>query len=407
MTVTRDESRSELAAAPRSPFRARIAEALFRRAVRDLPVRVLFPDGTCLGRGGDGAPAMCLVRPEAFFHRLGKEAKIGFGEAYMAGDWTSEDPAAVLTPFAERMATLVPPVLQNLRRLVDRRQPPEERNSVRGARDNIHRHYDLSNELFAAFLDETMTYSAAWFASPEQDLAAAQRNKLDGILDYAGVREGSSVLEIGTGWGSLAIRAAQRGARVTSLTISPEQRDLARRRVLEAGVADRVDVELRDYRRLSGTFDAVVSIEMIEAVGAEYWPVFFRAVGRVLRPGGRVGLQSITMPHERMLATRNSYTWIHKYVFPGGLCPSVRAIEESARADGGLRITDRRSLGADYARTLRRWRARFLRRWDEISTLGFDETFRSMWEFYLSYSEAGFRSGYLDDWQFSLRKSGR
>ncbi|MGH3435582.1 MAG: class I SAM-dependent methyltransferase [Sciscionella sp.] len=393
-----------LASAPYSPMRARIARALFRHAVRDLPVRILLPDGGQLGAGDVSAPTMSLVRPREFFHRLGKDAKIGFGEAYMAGDWTSAEPAELLTPFARRLTTLVPPVLQNLRRLVDHRQPDTERNSVQGARENIHRHYDLSNELFATFLDETMTYSAAWFASPEEELAAAQRRKIDGVLDYAGVGEGSTVLEIGTGWGALAIRAAARGATVTSVTISPEQASLARSRAQQAGVSDRVEVQLRDYRQATGSYDAVVSVEMIEAVGIDYWQTFFSTVDRVLRPGGRMGLQAITMPHDRMLATRDSYTWIHKYIFPGGMCPSVRAIEDTLRQYTGMRITECRSLGMDYAHTLRRWRHRFSARWEEISTLGFDETFRRMWEFYLAYSEAGFRSGYLDDWQFSLRK---
>lgn len=393
-----------IATVPRSLPRARIAEWLFRRAVRTLPVRVLLPDGSQLGAGLDGAPSMQLVRPADFFHRVGVDGKIGFGESYMAGDWSSGELADVLTPFAARMATLVPPKLQRLRSWVDPSKPPAERNDLRGARSNIGRHYDLSNELFAAFLDDTMTYSAAWFAHPGQSLRDAQLHKVDGILDYAGVRAGSDVLEIGTGWGALAIRAAQRGARVTSLTISAEQLELARRRVQAAEVADRVDVLLCDYREASGWYDAVVSVEMLEAVGMEYWPTFFATLDRLLRPGGRAGLQVITMPHDRMLATRESYTWVHKYVFPGGILPSVRAIEHAVRRHSGLHITDRRSLRADYARTLRAWRLRFDSNWERITQGGFDQTFRRMWEFYLAYSEAGFRSGYLDDWQFALAK---
>ncbi|HEX5493279.1 MAG TPA: class I SAM-dependent methyltransferase, partial [Mycobacteriales bacterium] len=169
-----------------------------------------------------------------------------------------------------------------------------------------------------------------------------------------------------------------------------------------AGLADRVDVHLTDYRRAGGEYDAVVSVEMIEAVGEQYWPAYFGTIDRLLRPGGRVGLQAITMRHDRMLATRHSYTWIHKYVFPGGLIPSLTAIEQALRAHTSLRITDRRDLGAHYAETLRQWRERFSDRWDDIHALGFDGVFRRMWEFYLAYCEAGFATGYLGVSQLAI-----
>ncbi|KOV81651.1 cyclopropane-fatty-acyl-phospholipid synthase family protein [Nocardia sp. NRRL S-836] len=384
--------------APRSPLRARIAESLFRNAVSALPVTVRLPDGRTWGAGG---PVMRLVRPAEFFHRLGADAKIGFGEAYMVGDWDCDELADVLSAFAARLSTLVPPGLQRMRRWAERRQT--EVNDIAGSRQNIHRHYDLSNDLFERFLDETMTYSSALFDGDRGvDLHTAQLRKIDGVLDYAGVRAGARVLEIGTGWGALAIRAARRGATVTSLTISAEQRTLALDRVRDAGLQDRVAVHLRDYREEHGSYDAVVSVEMIEAVGAEFWPDYFSVLDRVLAPGGRVGLQAITMPHDRMIASRASYTWIHKYIFPGGLIPSVRSIEESVRDHTRLRITQTRSFGDDYAETLRRWRETFLGRWDEIARLGFDDTFRRMWEFYLAYSEAGFRVGYLGVQQFAM-----
>ncbi|MDN5859994.1 MAG: cyclopropane-fatty-acyl-phospholipid synthase family protein, partial [Pseudonocardia sp.] len=223
------------------------------------------------------------------------------------------------------------------------------------------------------------------------------------VLDMARVRAGQHVLEIGTGWGGLAIRAAQRGARVTTLTISTEQARLAEQRVAEAGVGDRVQVLLRDYREAQGHYDAVVSVEMIEAVGERYWPTYFAALDRLLKPGGRVGLQSITMPDDRMRATRRDYTWIHKYVFPGGIIPSGESIAANL-ADTTLRAVESRSLGPDYALTLAHWRRTFLDRWEEVAALGFDETFRRMWEFYLGYCEAGFRVGYLDVYQFSLAR---
>ncbi|WP_103336186.1 SAM-dependent methyltransferase [Amycolatopsis sp. CA-126428] len=395
-----------LATPPHSALRARIAAALFRHAIRPLDVRATFPDGTVLGAGGPEAPEMRILRPEAFFHRMGVDAKIGFGESYMAGDWTASDLAEVLTPFAERMATLVPPVLQKFRRLAERTQPPSEENTLEGARANIHRHYDLSNDLFGAFLDESMTYSSALFG-PGDDLTTAQHRKIDSVLDYAGVRAGSDVLEIGTGWGELAIRAAARGAHVTSLTISEEQRALATERIAAAGLSDRVEVKLCDYRESSGRYDAVVSVEMIEAVGASYWPAFYATIGDRLRPGGRFGLQAITMDHDRMMAASRAYGWVHKYIFPGGLIPSVRSIEEGIKADTRLKLAGMREFGQDYARTLRWWRERFLHRWTDIAGFGFDDVFRRMWEFYLAYSEAGFRSGYLKVHQFGYEATGR
>ena len=400
-----------LATPPVAPLKARAAEVLFRNAVRSLPVRVVFPGGERVGDGGPGSPVMRVERPAAFFARLGANSKIGFGEAYMVGDWTTSDLPGLLTPFAAKLSTLIPDVLQRMaRRYVEARQPRDEVNTLEGARQNIHRHYDLSNDLFALFLDDTMSYSAGWFADPAGNpdptvgLVSAQQRKIDGILDMAGVADGTHVLEIGTGWGGLATRAAQRGARVTTLTISQEQKTLAEQRLAEAGVADRVQVLLRDYREAQGSYDAVVSVEMIEAVGERYWPTYFSALDRLLKPGGRVGLQAITMPHDRMVVSKCDYTWIHKYVFPGGLIPSVESIEHNLARDSSLHVAERRSLGFDYARTLGHWRRRFLDRWDEVSGLGFDETFRRMWEFYLGYCEAGFRVGYLDVFQLSLQR---
>ncbi|OQO95122.1 hypothetical protein B1813_00940 [Saccharomonospora piscinae] len=397
-----DPTWAELAVTPHAPLRAWAAERLFRHAVADLPVTVWLPGGRCLGAGG---PVLQLVRPRAFFHRLGADAKIGFGEAYLAGDWTADDLPGVLTPFARRMAVLVPRPLQLLRRWVDLPRPEGERNTVRGARRNIHRHYDLSNELFAEFLDETMTYSCASFAGDGDDLATAQRRKIDEMLDLARVGPGTDLLEIGTGWGELALRAARRGARVTTLTLSEQQRALAAKRMAEEGVADRVEVVLCDYREARGHYDAIVSVEMIEAVGAEYWPDYFATLDRLLEPGGRVALQAITMPHDRLLATRDSHTWIHKYVFPGGQLLSVPAVEQALRDHTTLRVRQRHALGADYARTLSRWRSRFLAAWPAVAALGFDTTFRRMWEFYLAYCEAGFRAGYLDVHQFALDRA--
>jgi cyclopropane-fatty-acyl-phospholipid synthase len=394
-----------IAHAPRTPFKARVAKAILRPTVERVPVRLTFADGSCWGAGAADAPEMRVVRPRSFFARLGADTKIGFGEAYMAGDWTTgpgTDLADLLTPFAERLSTIVPVPLQKLRGFVDEKLPHHQRNSVHGSRKNIEAHYDLSNDLFASFLDPTMSYSAAYFESVEQDLESAQRRKIDAILDDAGVTAGTRVLEIGSGWGALAIRAAQRGARVTTITISTEQAALAEERFAEAGVD--VDLQLVDYREVTGEYDAIVSVEMIEAVGEEYWPTYFATIDKLLAPGGRVAIQAITMAHHRYLATRNSFGWIQKYIFPGGLIPSLDAIDHTLDEHTSLAVTNRRSLGLDYARTLHEWRDAFDAAWPEIHAQGFDETFRRLWEFYLAYCEAGFRTGYLDVFQLTIAR---
>lgn len=396
-----------------SGLRARVAGAvanrLFRRAAARLDVRVEYPDGTVLGAGRSDRilPRMIIRRPTDFARRLGTGGLIGFGEAYMAGDWTAPDPAAVLTPFAADIASLIPAPLQRLRRAVVAKHPVAERNTETNTRSNISRHYDLSNALFEAFLDETMTYSSALFdelPTHGDTLAEAQRRKIDRLLDTVRVGPGTQLLEIGTGWGELSVRAAQRGATVRSVTLSVEQQMLARNRVAAAGLSDRVRIDLLDYRAVDGKYDAIVSVEMIEAVGYDYWPTYFRTLDRLLRPGGLVGMQAITMPHDRMTETRDTYTWIHKYVFPGGLLPSTESIDVTTRALTSLRTVDRLRFGEHYAETLRLWRERFVAHGDRVADLGFDATFHRMWEFYLAYSEAGFRSGYLDVQQIVFRK---
>ena len=412
MTVSTSVSWRAIATTPRAPLGATVARLIFEHAVAKVPVRVTYPDGRVLGAGPPASPELQVVRPAAFFARLGRDAKIGFGEAYMAGDWRpgpGTDLADLLTPFASRLTTLVPAPLQKLRALVDKRVPANHENTLDGSRNNIAAHYDLSNDLFAAFLDSTMTYSCAWFDGSEPITAAtrleeAQLRKIDGILDLAGVRAGTRVLEIGSGWGSLAIRAAQRGAHVTTITLSHEQMRLARERVEAAGLSGLAEVRVQDYREVEGQYDAIVSVEMIEAVGQAYWPTYFAALDRLLAPGGRAAIQTITMAHERFLATRRSFSWIHKYIFPGGIIPSLQAVGDALAAHTTLRVTRQRELRPHYARTLRLWRERFAGQWPPIHAQGFDETFRRMWEFYLAYSEAGFRSGYLGVSQLQLTR---
>ena len=400
----------DVATAPGSAPRGEIARLLFHAAVARLPIRVRLPGGRQLGAGGAGAPLMAVRDPGAFFARLGAGGLIGFGESYMAGEWDCADLTGLLTVFASNVADLVPTPLQRLRRLAVRRQPAADEQTKAGARRNIGRHYDLSNEFFALFLDETMTYSSALFetaadgspAAADRLLGQAQRRKIDRLLDQARVGPGSRLLEIGTGWGQLAIQAAQRGAVVRTVTISARQHELAARRVAEAGLADRVSVELRDYRDVSGAYDAICSVEMIEAVGDRYWDTYFATLDQLLAPGGRVALQSITMAHDRMMASRRTYTWILKYIFPGGLIPSVTAIEDSLRRRTGLRLAGRFDFGPHYGDTLRIWRDRFDARGDQVGALGFDDVFIRMWQFYLCYAEAGFRSGYLNVCQLTL-----
>ncbi|MFE5485496.1 class I SAM-dependent methyltransferase [Streptomyces sp. NPDC056527] len=404
----------DVARLPRaSSARTAVARRLVERAFARLPLRIVSTaDAPHVPRPNDGReaePTLTVHDPDAFHRRIGADGLIGFGESYMAGEWEADDLVGVLTVLARHVDDLVPAPLRRLRGAWVRRRPLADRNTPDGARQNIHRHYDLSNELFTLFLDPGLTYSAAVFdplprtGFPLRDgeFTAAQHRKIDRLLDLAGAGQGTELLEIGTGWGELAIRAAARGARVRTVTLSEEQLDLARRRIADSGVADRVSVELLDYRAVQGRYDAVVSVEMIEAVGAEYWSDYFTALRRLLAPGGRVALQAITMPHERMLATARTHTWISKYVFPGGLIPSPEAItRESATA--GLRITHDTGYGAHYAETLRQWRERFLCQEAAVAALGFDHVFRRMWEFYLAYSEAGFRSGYLDVRQLRL-----
>jgi cyclopropane-fatty-acyl-phospholipid synthase len=402
----------DVAAVPSGPLNsvsAVIADRLFRRAAARLPVRLRYPDGTVVGAADPTLPTMTIHRPDALARRIGRYGLIGFGESYMAGDWTSADLAGVLTAFAKSMAELVPPALQRFRRLAVVRAPRSQHNHPTQARANVSAHYDLSNDLFAEFLDDTMTYSSALFGHQPAtwaNLPAAQHNKIDKLLDAAGVRAGSEVLEIGTGWGELCIRAAGRGAHVRSVTLSVEQQHLAQRRVAAAGLSDRVSIELLDYRAVQGQYDAVISVEMIEAVGYRFWPTYFQALNRLVRPGCRVSIQAITMPHDRMLASRHTYTWIQKYIFPGGLLPSEQAIADIAAQHTDLRTVDVSWMGQDYAETLRLWRERFLDHREAVRGLGFDDVFVRMWELYLAYSEAGFRAGYLDVVQWTFVPAG-
>jgi cyclopropane-fatty-acyl-phospholipid synthase len=401
-----------LPAPPTYGVRGAVARAVVKRILRGLPVTARVSDGEVYGAPlSTGRPLLEVTRPQAFFARLGHSPMIGIGESYMAREWSvgaGTDLADALAPFAERLTDLIKPVFYSLRHTVlPRGLNPA--NTKDGAKKNIEAHYDLSNEMFQQFLDPTLSYSAALFETLDPaptlaDLERAQLAKVDAILDSAGVVAGSRVLEIGTGWGTLAIRAAERGATVTTVTLSVAQAALAQQRVDAAGVADRVEVAVRDYRDQSGQFDAVVSVEMIEAVGEEFWPEYFRTIDALLAPGGRAAIQAILIAHDRLVATRNTYTWIHKYIFPGGMLPSTDAIRQVTRKHTSLHVSNIRPMGLHYAHTLRLWRERFVTNWQGVQALGFDDRFCRMWEFYLAYCEAGFRTGYLDVAQIRIER---
>ena len=322
----------------------------------------------------------------------------------MAGEWDSNDLPALFTVLAAHLPALVPAPLRAFRRLYVPPKPAGQDASVDGARRKIEHHYDLSNEFFELFLDPTLTYSSALFEDGDT-LEQAQRRKIDRLLDGTRTGAGTRLLEIGTGWGELALRAAERGASVTSLTISPAQFAVATRRAAEAGLAGRIDVRLRDYREAEGSYDAVVSVEMIEAVGARYWPAYVRAIDRLLARGGRAGIQAITMPHDQMLATMNGQTWIHQYIFPGGQIPSLRAITDALASHTDLRVTSDLAMGDHYTKTLSAWRTRFAAAADGVDALGFSRSFQRMWDLYLAYSQAGFAAGYLDVHQLMLERT--
>lgn len=369
---------------------------------------VVLPDGSrqVFGDRSSQQRAEIHIHDREAVVRMLLGGETGGGEAYMDDLWSSPDLAGLLRLAALNRASLAMSngwwrAFAQLRRTAAHRA---RRNTRQGSRRNIAAHYDLGNDFYRLFLDETMTYSSAVFASPDQSLADAQRNKYRRIAEGAGLVTGQHVLEIGSGWGGFALYAAgELGCRVTSITISREQHDLARERVRAAGLDGLVDIQLRDYREISGTYDAIVSIEMLEAVGAEYFTAFFEACDAALAPGGRMSLQSITFPdaaYERQLRGAN---WIQTYIFPGGLCPSLAVIERATR-DTRLLITRVTDIAADYVRTLRAWRTRFLEHTDAVLAMGFDERFVRMWEYYLALSEAGFATGISQDLQIVFEK---
>ena len=367
---------------------------------------VTLPDGSIhhLEGGRPGRAAVLRIGDWRCIRRALTGGDIGFAEGYMAGEWDSPHLPALLEAFADNydhLSRLVDgkPILNALNRIGHRLN----RNSRRGSRRNIHAHYDLGNAFYEAWLDASMTYSAARFSAPDQSLEQAQRAKYARLASIMDLRRDQSVLEIGCGWGGFAEYAAREvGARVTAITISRGQHDYARRRIHEVGLAERVDIRLVDYRDVEGRFDRVASIEMFEAVGQEYWDDYFHTLRRVLKPGGRAGLQIITIREDLFDGYRRRPDFIQKYVFPGGMLPSEARLAPVI-AGAGLHLETTERFGQDYADTLERWGHRFEKAWPAIAAGGrFDERFRRLWRFYLAYCEAGFRSGRTDVVQIGL-----
>jgi len=408
-------SHSTIACVPRGRQLSRL-DRLAARAVLDRLARwrhgrllLTLPDGGAheLGSDAPGARRIALaVHDWRFFRRLLLGGDIGAGESYVDGDWSCSDLVGLCALVVEDQSVLGERSAWHLgSRAVHAVRRLSEANTLRGSRRNIRRHYDLSNDFFRIFLDESMTYSAGVFTHPAATLAEAQREKLDGICRTIDLRAGQHVLEIGSGWGSFALHAAAHyGARVTSLTLSTEQQRLAVARVAAAGLQGQVDIQLRDYRAVSGRFDHIVSIEMFEAVGFEYYDAFFGACERLLAPAGCLFLQTIAIPDQRFDRYRRDYDWLRKYIFPGTLLASLHGITDSLRRVTQLRIDSLRDIGADYARTLAAWRERFHGQRDAVRRLGFDDRFLRLWDFYLASCEAAFAVRYLSNLQLVMRR---
>jgi cyclopropane-fatty-acyl-phospholipid synthase len=394
--------------APGLRWRERLLVRFLRR-LKGGAVELRLPSGVIVVAGEEGhVPLPLEIRNEAFFGKVFGGGSVGFGEAYVDGDWSTQDLPGLLEllgrnePDLGRLGRGFSALSRALNRLYHRAR----RNTPERSRENISEHYDLSNDFYATFLDAGMTYSSALFHGPEDTLEQGQRNKINRMLDLSSVSEGSRLLEIGSGWGSLALAAAERGCGVKTVTLSREQYDYASERFTSAGCGERIDVALEDYRRLEGAYDAVVSCEMIEAVGHEYLEEYFRVVRRCLKPGGRAVIQVITIPDERYERYRRSCDWIQKHIFPGGHLPSPGALGEAIRTAEDLEVERVDAFGQDYAETLRLWRERFNAGRDAVLALGFDEAFRRKWNYYFAYCEAGFRAGLIDVQHWVLRRTG-
>ena len=387
------------------PLAARfVLKALDRLTVGRLIMRL--PDGSTRLYGAAGAEpqASLEIKDWRFFRKVLVDGDMGFAEAYIDGSCDSPDLPKLISLLAANDTALGTVVRTNplhnlMRKLLHRRRD----NSREGSRRNIHAHYDLGNNFYRLWLDQTMSYSSALFeGGKRKSLEAAQTDKYERILTQIGAKQGDSILEIGCGWGGFAETAARRGMRVTAVTISREQLEYARERLHRAGLADRVDLQFRDYRDIEGCYDHIVSIEMIEAVGERYWPDYFAALKRHVSPGGSALVQAIVIADEFFESYRSRPDFIQTYIFPGGMLLSQQRIGEQCRR-AGLKIAELYSFGLDYARTLETWLGRFDEVAADVAKLGFAERFRRMWRYYLAYCAAGFSTGRTDVLQAHFR----
>ncbi len=373
-----------------------VLKALDRLTIGRLTV--CLPDGTVrrFGNLSDSREAVLEVRDWHFFRRVLLDGDIGFAEAYMEGDCDSPDLPKLIGLLAENQQALGSiansNVVHNLALKVLHRW---RHNSRAGSKRNIHAHYDLGNRFYGLWLDPTMSYSSALFDGEAKTLEAAQTAKYERVLAQIGAKQGDSILEIGCGWGGFAEVAARRGMRVTAITISREQLDYARARLERAGLADRVDLQFRDYRDIEGQYDHIVSIEMIEAVGERYWPDYFAVLKRHVSPGGSALVQAIVIADDFFEGYRSRPDFIQTYIFPGGMLLSPQRLGEQCRR-AGLKIAELYSFGLDYAHTLETWLGRFDAVSEQVERLGFDARFRRMWRYYLAYCAAGFSTRRTD-----------
>ncbi|MEM5584883.1 cyclopropane-fatty-acyl-phospholipid synthase family protein [Roseibium sp. AS2] len=402
--LTGDNVRSELRGAPRL---ARMAAGLALK-IRFGSIEVTFPDDrTFLIKGQeDGPHGVLCIHDWRFFRMAVQAGDVGVGEAFMAGYWSSPDVTTFLEVFCINQESAIE-ALQGkpLSRFLLSIRHWLNTNTKRGSKRNISAHYDLGNAFYKEWLDPSMTYSSAIYSNETNDLEQAQAEKYASLVRQTGIEPHHTVLEIGCGWGGFAEHVAKSvGAHVRALTISQEQYDYARERIFNAGLNDKVDVVFQDYRDERGVFDRIASIEMFEAVGEKYWPTYFQQLSRCLKPGGRAGLQIITIQDRMFDDYRRGTDFIQRYIFPGGMLPPPSRLAEIGKSLG-LDLADQTIFGQDYARTLAEWRERFRQAWPQISPLGFDERFKRLWEFYLHYCEAGFRSGNIDVRQMVYVKS--
>jgi cyclopropane-fatty-acyl-phospholipid synthase len=393
----------------RRPSRSqRIVEELLG-GIRLGRLELVAPDGVIrsFGSGQHALSARIDVHDRRFYGRLVHGASVGLGESYVRGEWSSPDVVSVIRLLIANRSALRRITLASLVNvIVDRVMHALRGNRPGRARRNIIAHYDLSNELYGLFLDESMTYSCARFEQPGQTLAEAQRAKLRGIAEKARLRPGLRVLEIGCGWGAFAVMAAREyGCHVTAITLSDAQAEYVRALVEREGLTDRIEVRIQDYRHTTDRFDRIVSIEMLEAVGHRYLGTYFQAVDRLLGPDGIAVVQVITLPEQRERAYRRRPDFIQRAIFPGGHLPSLASMTRAMGRQSQLFVEEVENLGPHYAETLRRWRERFLAQLDAVRGLGFDDGFVRLWEFYLAYCEGAFLARYINDLQLVLTRT--